>query len=105
MSFETVSLTATFHRHLRLNTINVIVNNRLIDGLTGKHIKSFNVYDEPTVILVYQGRPSPLRQRCISPLFQISKFPKYDHISTYMRDILRWLPARQRIKSRMAALL
>src|SRR6218665_3242111 len=28
-----------------------------------------------------------------------------DHISTYMRDILHWLPARQRIGYRMAALV
>src|SRR6218665_55013 len=35
----------------------------------------------------------------------IGRIPKYDHISTYMRDILRWLPARQRIEYRMAALV
>src|SRR6218665_196052 len=35
----------------------------------------------------------------------IGRIPKYDHISTYMRDILRWLPARQRIVYRMAALV
>src|SRR6218665_789345 len=29
----------------------------------------------------------------------------YDHISTYMRDILRWLPARQQIEYRVAALV
>src|SRR6218665_3470359 len=31
--------------------------------------------------------------------------PKYDHISPYMRDISCWLPARQRIEYRMAALV
>src|SRR6218665_604536 len=31
--------------------------------------------------------------------------PKYDQISSYMRDILHWLPARQRIEYRMAALV
>src|SRR6218665_3845950 len=35
----------------------------------------------------------------------IGHIPKYDHISTYMRDILLWLPARQRIEYRMAALV
>src|SRR6218665_2842373 len=31
--------------------------------------------------------------------------PKYDHISPYMRDILHWLPDRQRIEYRMVALV
>src|SRR6218665_1679562 len=35
----------------------------------------------------------------------IGRIPKYDHISTYMRDILHWLPARQRIEYRMAVLV
>src|SRR6218665_44395 len=35
----------------------------------------------------------------------IGRIPKYDHISIYMRDILHWLPAQQRIEYRMAALV
>src|SRR6218665_4010756 len=35
----------------------------------------------------------------------IGRIPKYDHISSYLRDILRWLPARQRIDYRVAALV
>src|SRR6218665_739881 len=35
----------------------------------------------------------------------IGRTPKYDHISTYMRDILHRLPARQRIEYRVAALV
>src|SRR6218665_73789 len=35
----------------------------------------------------------------------IGRILKYDHISIYMRDILRWLPARQRLEYRMAALV
>jgi len=33
----------------------------------------------------------------------IGRIPKYDHISTYMRCILHWLPARQRVEYRTAA--
>src|SRR6218665_161771 len=35
----------------------------------------------------------------------IGRIPKYDHISTYMRDILHWPPARHRIEYRTAALV
>src|SRR6218665_231861 len=37
--------------------------------------------------------------------YYIGRIPKYDHISTYMRDILRWLPAHKRKEYRMAALV
>ena len=35
----------------------------------------------------------------------ITDIPKYDHISTYMRDVLHWLPIKQRIEYRTAALV
>src|SRR6218665_629090 len=47
-----------------------------------------------------------LDQSCLDRVLRsaarlIGRIPKYDHISIYMRDILHWLPARQRIEYRM----
>src|SRR6218665_693000 len=57
----------------------------------------------------YTGLPAT-RLSCLDRVLRsaarlIGRIPKYDHISIYMRDILRWLPARQRIEYRMAALV
>src|SRR5688572_2366256 len=41
----------------------------------------------------------------LQPAFNIGRIPKFDHISSYMRDILHWLPLRQRIAYRVAALV
>src|SRR6218665_2198326 len=58
---------------------------------------------------LYTGLPAT-RLSCLDRVLRsaarlIGRIPKYDHISTYMSDILRWLPARQRIEYRMAALV
>src|SRR6218665_2189312 len=58
---------------------------------------------------LYTGLPAT-RLSCLDRVLRsaarlIGRIPKYDHISIYMRDILHWLPARQRIEYRMAALV
>src|SRR6218665_117456 len=58
---------------------------------------------------LYTGLPAT-RLSCLDRVLRsaarlIGRIPKYDHISTYMLDILHWLPARQRIEYRMAALV
>src|SRR6218665_61269 len=35
----------------------------------------------------------------------IGRVSKFDHISAYMRDVLHWLPLRQRIEFRVAVLV
>ena len=35
----------------------------------------------------------------------IGHIPKFDHVSSYMRDVLHWLPIRQRIEYRTAAVV
>src|SRR6218665_1038238 len=58
---------------------------------------------------LYTGLPAT-RLSCLGRVLRsaarlIGRIHKYDHISTYMRDILSWLPARQRIEYRMGALV
>ena len=58
---------------------------------------------------LYTGLPAT-RLSCLDRVLRsaarlIGRIPKYDPISSYMRDILRWLSARLRIEYRMAALV
>src|SRR6218665_1378722 len=55
--------------------------------------------------------PSPL-STCVSKFDHISApsplstcVSKFDHISAYMRDVLHWLPLRQRIQFRVSVLV
>ena len=58
---------------------------------------------------LYAGLPA-VRLNCLDRVLRsaarlIGRIPKFDHISSYMRDILHWLPLRQRIAYRVAALV
>jgi hypothetical protein len=56
---------------------------------------------------LYAGLPAA-RLSCLVRVLRsaarlIGRIPKFDHISSYMLDVLHWLPLRQRIEYRLAA--
>ena len=58
---------------------------------------------------LFAGLPT-VRLNCLDRVLRsaarlIGRIPKYDHISAYMRDVLHWLPLKQRIEYRTAALV
>ena len=58
---------------------------------------------------LYAGHPAA-RGSCLDRVLRsaarlIGRIPKFDHISSYMRDILHWLLLKQRIEYRIAALV
>src|SRR6218665_1792772 len=58
---------------------------------------------------LYIGLPAT-RLNCLDRVLRsaarlIGRVSKFDHISAYMRDVLHWLPLRQRIEFRVAVLI
>src|SRR6218665_2994802 len=58
---------------------------------------------------LYIGLPAT-RLNCLNRVLRsaaclIGQVSKFDHISAYMRDVLHWLPLRQRIEFRVAVLV
>src|SRR6218665_3189013 len=58
---------------------------------------------------LYIGLPAT-RLNCLNRVLRsaarlIGRVSKFDHISAYMRDVLHWLPLRQRIEFRVAVLV
>src|SRR6218665_43128 len=58
---------------------------------------------------LYAGLPA-CRLACLDPVFPspsppIGGIPKFGHVSKYMLDVLRWLPAEQRISYRIASIV
>ena len=58
---------------------------------------------------LYAGLPAS-RLGCLDRVFHsaarlIGRIPKFAHVSSFMRDVLHWLPIEQRIEYRIAALV
>src|SRR6218665_3393661 len=60
-------------------------------------------------IYIHAGLPS-VRLACLDHILRsaarlIGQIPKFDHVTGYMLEVLRWLPVRQRIEYRVASLV
>ena len=54
--------------------------------------------------LLYAGLPVG-RLRCLDRVLRTGRIPKFGHVSTYMLDVLLWLPFQQRISYRIITLV